>query len=57
MKTIFSKINEETFLILYKSYILPILELNNLSFTPNRAQTIALEKVQKKRLQNIFVLS
>jgi hypothetical protein len=57
MKTIFSKINGETFLILYKSYILPILELNNLSFTPNRAQTIALEKVQKKRLQNIFVLS
>jgi hypothetical protein len=34
-------------LLIYKTYILPILEYSNLCFSPNKTQIIKIEKVQK----------
>jgi hypothetical protein len=53
LKTICPKINGQTFLKLYKSYILSILEFCNLCFTPNMSQIISFEKERKKFTQYI----
>jgi hypothetical protein len=47
IKYICIRADGETFLKLYKSYILPIVEYGNLIYAPNIAQTKRIEKIQK----------
>ena len=48
LRVICKYVNGSTFLNLYKTYILPILEYSNLSWFPNKTQSKRLEIVQKK---------
>ena len=48
LKTICNSIDGKTFLKLYVTYILPILEYSNLCLTLTESQSIRLEKIQRK---------
>ena len=48
MKHICKGINAETFLRVYKTYILPIIEYSNMCWTPTVTQANDIEKIQKR---------
>ena len=48
LRVICKNVNGNTFLNLYKTYILPILEYSNLSWIPNNGQSKRIETVQRK---------
>ena len=48
LKNICKSVDGKTFLKLYKTYILPIIEYSNSCWTPNQSQSIKIEKIQKK---------
>jgi hypothetical protein len=54
MKNICSKMNGQTFLTFYKSYILSLLEYSNQCFIPTKTQILKLERVQKKVTKYVF---
>jgi len=48
LKLICKRCDGDTFLKLYRTYVLPIIEFSNLCFTPNKSQSERFEKIQKR---------
>ena len=55
LKIICKRVSGLTFLRLYKTYVLPIIEFSNNCFVPNITQLKTFEKIQRRVILNIFV--